>query len=157
MTEAAHVFKELRFYFRNGDEWTVSHAEMADVWIARVTTSYGRINGTGRMQEIHPCKSFKIEILPEADHSKSTDINSGSLELGMFGRATKYQDIEKCDLVFEEASRQPLQIYFPFKQKDVSGLDNVYQTSMISPKNGHLYVVIDADKTVFDVFPQLAQ
>lgn len=96
---AEHVFEQLIFHFRNGDEWTVEHDELADVWISRVTTSYGRIHG-GQIQEIHPCKSFKVEILPEADHVKSSDINTGSLEMGMFGRATKYQDIEKMDLVF---------------------------------------------------------
>lgn len=91
---AEHVFEQLIFHFRNGDEWTVEHDELADVWISRVTTSYGRIHG-GQIQEIHPCKSFKVEILPEADHVKSSDINTGSLEMGMFGRATKYQDIER--------------------------------------------------------------
>ena len=151
MTE--HVFEELHFHFRNGDEWTVSHKELEDIWISRVTTSYGRING-GRMQEIHPCKSFKVDILPEADHVKSSDINTGSLELGMFGRATKYQDIEKMDLVFsDDADKEPLQIYFPFKQKDPSGLDNAYQTSVVSQKNGHLYIVIDAEANVTTEYP----
>jgi len=150
---AEHVFEELHFYFRNGDEWTVSHKELADIWISRVTTSYGRING-GRIEEIHPCKSFKVEILPEADHVKSEDINTGSLELGMFGRATKYQDIEKMDLVFDRNdANQTIQIYFPFKQKDPSGLDNTYQSSQVSQKNGHLYVVIDAESTVTDEYP----
>ena len=59
---AEHVFEQLIFHFRNGDEWTVEHDELADVWISRVTTSYGRIHG-GQIQEIHPCKSFKVEIL----------------------------------------------------------------------------------------------
>ncbi|ANJ69299.1 MULTISPECIES: hypothetical protein [Latilactobacillus] len=150
-----HVFKELKFYFRNGDAWTVSHKELNDIWISRVTTSYGRING-GPMQEIHPCKSFKAEILPEADHVKSEDINTGSLEMGMFGRATKYQDIEKLDLIFEDdQDRAPMQIYFPFKNKDNSGLDNIYQSSQISQKNGRLYIVIDAEHTIADMYPEI--
>lgn len=151
MTE--HVFKKMRFYFRNGDQWEVAHDEMADIWLSRVTTSYGRINGQGRMQEIHPCKSFRVDILPQADHSQSLDINTGSLEMGMFERVTKYQDIEKCDLIFsDDADRKPLQIYFPFKQKDTSGLDNLYQSSVVSEQNGHLYIVIDAHDTVFDLY-----
>ncbi|MCI1985942.1 MAG: hypothetical protein LKJ69_08540 [Lactobacillus sp.] len=152
MTE--HAFEQLVFHFRNGDEWTVSHKELADVWVSRVTTSYGRING-GKIQEIHPCKSFKVEILPEADHVKSTDINTGSLELGMFGRATKYQDIEKMDLIYDAAADNAIQIYFPFKQKDPSGLDNAYQTSKVSTKDGHLYIVIDETHTVDDDYPQI--
>ncbi|WP_125581770.1 MULTISPECIES: hypothetical protein [Lacticaseibacillus] len=147
-----HVFEQLVFHFRNGDEWTISHKELADIWISRVTTSYGRING-GNIQEIHPCKSFKVEILPEADHVKSSDINTGSLELGMFGRAMKYQDIEKMDLQFDEEGSNGIQIYFPFAQKDPSGLDNQYQTSKVSTKNGHLYIVIDAEHTVDDEYP----
>ncbi|MFD1428841.1 MULTISPECIES: hypothetical protein [Lacticaseibacillus] len=149
-----HVFQQLVFHFRNGDEWTISHKELADIWISRVTTSYGRING-GNIQEIHPCKSFKVEILPEADHVKSTDINTGSLELGMFGRATKYQDIEKMDLIFDEEETKQIQIYFPFKQKDPSGLDNAYQSSKVSQHNGHLYIVIDAERTVDDDYPEI--
>ncbi|MCD2255206.1 hypothetical protein ACNAN0_07110 [Agrilactobacillus fermenti] len=145
-----HVFKELKFYFRNGDEWVVNHKEFNDLWISRITTSYGRIKG-GRMQEIHPCKSFKADINPEADHANSTDINTGSLEMGMFGRATKYQDIERCELFFDDKGSQ--EIYFPFKNKDSSGLDNVYQTSYVSQKDGHLYIVIDQNKTVFDEYP----
>lgn len=146
----AHVFEQLVFHFRNGDAWTIAHSELADIWISRVTTSYGRIHG-GQIQEIHPCKSFKVEILPEADHVKSTDINTGSLELGMFGRATKYQDIEKMDLVFSQDNE--IQIYFPFAQKDPNGLDNQYQTSKVGTKNGHLYVVIDPKATVEDEYP----
>ncbi len=150
MTE--HVFEQLVFHFRNGDEWTVSHKELADIWISRVTTSYGRING-GNIREIHPCKSFKVEILPEADHVKSTDINTGSLELGMFGRATKYQDIEKMDLVYDDT--HGITIYFPFKEADESGLDNVYQSSKVSSKDGHLYIVIDASRSVDDDYPMI--
>ncbi|WP_390404494.1 hypothetical protein [Lacticaseibacillus jixiensis] len=148
----AHVFEQLVFHFRNGDEWNVSHKEMADIWISRVTTSYGRIHG-GKIQEIHPCKSFKVEILPEADHVKSEDINTGSLELGMFGRATKYQDIEKMDLMFN--NEKNITIYFPFKEKDASGLDNVYQSSKVSQANGHLYIVIDPERTVDDDYPHI--
>ena len=127
---AEHVFEQLVFHFRNGDEWTVQHDELADVWISRVTTSYGRIHG-GQIQEIHPCKSFKVEILPEADHVKSSDINTGSLEMGMFGRATKYQDIEKMDLVFDDQTKKQVQIYFPFKQKIQAGsIMNIKRASL---------------------------
>lgn len=150
MTE--HTFEQLVFHFRNGDEWTVSHDELADIWISRVTTSYGRING-GRIQEIHPCKSFRVEILPQADHVKSSDINTGSLELGMFGRATKYQDIERMDLVFDKDRTS--QIYFPFAAKDPSGLDNAYQSSYSDPVSGHLFIVIDPDHSVKDIYTQL--
>ncbi|MFD1485846.1 hypothetical protein ACFQ5J_11475 [Lacticaseibacillus baoqingensis] len=150
MTE--HTFQQLVFHFRNGDEWTVAHDELADIWISRVTTSYGRING-GQIQEIHPCKSFRVEVLPQADHVKSSDINTGSLELGMFGRATKYQDIERMDLVFD--ADRTNQIYFPFTAKDPSGLDNAYQTSQVDPISGHLFIVIDPDHTVKDIYTQL--
>ncbi|WP_099974734.1 MULTISPECIES: hypothetical protein [Lactobacillaceae] len=147
-----HVFKELKFYFRNDDTWTVDHAEMSDVWISRVTTSYGRISG-GRMQEIHPCKSFKIEILPEADYIKDADVSTAAMVDGMFNRVIKYQDIEKCEIVFEdEKDKEPMEIYFPFKAKDAEEIDNVYQTSAISKENGKLYIVIDAEETVLDVY-----
>ncbi|WP_125715122.1 hypothetical protein [Companilactobacillus kedongensis] len=147
-----HVFKELKFYFRNDDTWTVSHSEMSDVWLSRVTTSYGRIAG-GRMQEIHPCKRFRIEILPDADYIKDADVSTAAMADGMFNRIMKYQDIEKCDLVFEDdEDKDPLQIYFPFKKKDADGLDNIYQSSAISKKTGNLYLTIDPAHTVFDLY-----
>ncbi|GKQ42730.1 hypothetical protein RD055328_06530 [Companilactobacillus sp. RD055328] len=150
--DTKRVFKELKFYFRNGDTWTVDHKEMSDIWLARVTTSYGRING-GKMQEIHPCKSFKIEILKEANYQKETDKISMTTSVGMFDRVMNYQDIEKCDLIFDDVNTdENLQIYFPFKAKNSEGLDNIYQTSAISKQNENLYVVIDAKANVFDKY-----
>ncbi len=149
-----HVFKELKFYFRNDDTWTVNHGEMSDVWISRVTTSFGRING-GRMEEIHPCKSFRVEILPEADYIKDTDVSTAAMADGMFNRIIKYQDLEKVDIIFgEEEGKEPMQIYFPFKQKDAEGLDNAYQTSAISKKTGKLYLTVNKEKTVYDVYKE---
>ncbi|MFD1471331.1 hypothetical protein [Companilactobacillus mishanensis] len=147
-----HVFKELKFYFRNGDTWTVDHGEMSDVWISRVTTSFGRIEG-GRMQEIHPCKRFRIEILPEADYIKDTDVSTAAMADGMFNRIIKYQDIEKLDIEFgPDENKEPMEIYLPFKQKDAEGLDNVYQSSAISKQNGNLYVAVDEDHSVYDLY-----
>lgn len=149
--DSKRVFKELKFYFRNGDTWTINHKEMSDVWLARVTTSYGRIDG-GKMQEIHPCKSFKIEILKEADYHKDSDSVSGSTAAGMFDRVMSYQDIQKCDLIFDDNDDDDMQIYFPFKAKDSEGLDNIYQTSAISKKNENLYIVIDSKANVLDKY-----
>ena len=41
-----------------------------------------------------------------------------------------------------------------YKKKDSSGLDNLFQTSRIDDQNGHLYLVINAEQTVFDVYPE---
>lgn len=146
-----HVLKSVKFYFRNGDTWTVSHKDFSDIWISRVTTSYGRIKG-GKIEEIHPCKAFKADIMPDADHSDENDIST--VQAGVFERVTKYQDIEKCEVQFgEEANlEEPIMIYFPFKQKDGEGIDNLYQSSAISKKDGHLHIMIDRKKTVFDVY-----
>lgn len=147
-----HVFKEIKFYFRNEDTWTVDHAEMSDVWISRVTTSFGRIEG-GRIEEIHPCKSFKIEILPEADYIKDTDVSTAAMADGMFNRIIKYQDLKKLEIIFApDENKEPMQVYLPFKQKDASGLDNAYQSSAISKKSGKLYLTVDKTKTVYDVY-----
>ncbi|MDO1605388.1 hypothetical protein Q2T76_04860 [Lactobacillus sp. YT155] len=148
--DTTRVFKEIKFYFRNGDTWTVNHKEMDDIWLARVTTSYGRING-GKMQEINPCKSFKIEVLKEADYLKDTDNITATTAAGMFDRVISYQDIEKCDLIFDDEGDSK-QIYFPYKAKDSEGLDNIYQTSAVSKKNGNLYIVIDAQASVVDKY-----
>lgn len=138
----------LKFYFKNGETWTVERKAIGDLWIKNVTTSYGRI-GEGDFQKIHPCQSFKIEIYPEADHVNTSDINLGGLEQGMFGRVRTYQDIEKMDIVFN--TNEADTIYFPYKALDSDGMDNAHQSSVVAD-NGRLYIVVDPMKTVHDVY-----
>lgn len=148
MTREMTSFK---FYFRNGETWTINREFIGDLWISKVTTSYGRINGSD-FQKIRPCEGLKIEISQEADHVQTDDINLGGLELGMFARAIKYQDIEKMDINFDNGTSDL--IYFPYKDKATpgqEGLDNVYQSSKISADN-KLYIVIDDSKNVTDVY-----
>ena len=147
----AKTMTGFKFYFRNGETWTIDRECIGDLWISKVSTSYGRINGSD-FQKIRPCEGFKIEIFSEADHVQTDDINLGGLESGMFERATKYQDIEKMDIVFDDGSSDL--IYFPYKDKETpgqEGLDNVHQTTKIS-KDNRLYIVIDENKTVDDVY-----
>lgn len=88
------ALEALKFHFRNGDTWTVHHQDISDLWIGRVTTSYGRIKG-GHMTIIHPCKSFKAEFKPDADAIDPDTTQLSSVTSGMFERVTHYQDIEK--------------------------------------------------------------
>lgn len=141
----------LKFYFRNGETWTIKREFIGDLWIKQVTTSYGRING-GEFQKIRPCEGIKIELFEEADHVQTDDINLGGLELGMFERALKYEDILKIDIQFDDGKSE--QIYFPYLDKGTpgqEGLDNKYQSTKIG-KNGHLYIVIDANNTVESIY-----
>jgi len=39
------VMSGLRFVFRNGETWTINRRLIGDLWIKKVTTSFGRING----------------------------------------------------------------------------------------------------------------
>ncbi|MDE1549359.1 hypothetical protein [Jeotgalibaca caeni] len=151
------VMASLKFIFRNGETWTVSREHIGDLWIKQVTTSYGRI-GNSEFQEIHPCESLRIEIFQEADHVKSDDINLGGIEAGMFDRVAKYQDIEMMDILYVDENHpksdvivQSDRIYFPYKAMDTDGNDNEYQTSKES--DGCLYVVIDPNKSVADIYP----
>ena len=148
----AKAMTGLKFYFRNGETWSVSRRFIGDLWIKQVSTSFGRI-GDSEFVEIHPAQGFKIEIFQEADHVTTEDINLGGLELGMFSRALKYQDIEKMEILYHQAA--PDLIYFPYKDKETpfqEGLDNQYQSTKVSDKNKALYLVIDPDKTVDDVY-----
>lgn len=45
-------------------------------------------------------------------------------------------------------------IYFPYKAMDTDGHDNAYQSSM--EQNDKLYIVIDPERTVEEVYPQLS-
>ena len=150
------VMASLKFIFRNGETWTVSREHIGDLWIKQVTTSYGRI-GNSEFQEIHPCESLRIEIFQEADHVKSDDINLGGIEAGMFDRVAKYQDIEMMDILYVDENHpksdvivQSDRIYFPYKAMDTDGNDNEYQTSKES--DGRLYIVIDPNKSVADIY-----
>ncbi|MBM6613783.1 hypothetical protein JTF06_02605 [Desemzia sp. RIT804] len=149
----------LQLFFRNGDTLVINREFIGDLWIKQVTTSYGRINGSD-FQEIHPCQSFKIELLPEADRVDSDDINLGGLESGMFERIKKYSDIETMDLLYktptdpDSEAIQSERIYFPYEAQDPDGLDNKHQSTHMGA-DGHLYVLIDPEKTVTDVFPNL--
>ncbi len=143
------ALEALKFYFRNGDTWEVHHQDISDLWIGRVTTSYGRIKG-GEMTIIHPCKSLKAEFTPDADAVDPNTTQLSSVTSGMFERVTHYQDIEKIDILFGD-ERPTEQIYLPFKPKDIDGIDNVYQTSSIS-NDGKLHLVVDSDRTVVDIY-----
>ena len=146
----------LRFIFRNGETWTIDRKLIGDLWIKKVTTSFGRINGS-EFQEIHPCESLRIEIFPEADHVMSEDINLGGLELGMFERVQKYSDIEMMDILYYGTDDATIKladrIYFPYQAEDEDGNDNHYQSSKIGPR-GHLYIVIDPTHAVDDLYPE---
>ena len=149
----------LQLFFRNGDTLIIKREVIGDLWIKQVTTSYGRINGSD-FQEIHPCQSFKIELLPEADRVDSENINLGSLEVGMFERIKKYSDIETMDILYKDPTQvsdeviQSERIYFPYEAQDPDGLDNTHQSTHMG-SNGHLYVLIDPEKTVTDVFSEM--
>lgn len=99
-------------------------------------------------KKINPCEALRIEILEEADHVQTDDINLGGLEMGMFARALKYEDIEKMAIVFDNGTEDL--IYFPYEDKMTEGqegLDNKHQTTKIG-KNKNLYIVIDPKETV---------
>ncbi|MGY3724309.1 hypothetical protein SAMN05421767_11118 [Granulicatella balaenopterae] len=149
------VMTGLRFIFRNGETWTIDRKMIGDLWIKQVTTSFGRINGS-EFQEIHPCESLRIEIFPEADHVMSEDINLGGLELGMFDRVQKYRDIEMMDILYSRPEAENTghedRIYFPYKPIDEDGNDNHYQSSKVGVR-GHLFIVIDPQQGVDDLYP----
>lgn len=140
---------EFRFHFHNGGEWTIAMEHIGDLWIRRVSTSIGRING-GEIVEINPAQGLKIEIYPEADTFQSTSINQGGLEAGMFETVVKNDDIEWMTLVWDDGAKE--EIYFPFEPSTPDKTDNVYMTAKVG-QNGHLYIVIHPTDSVDEVYP----
>lgn len=145
----AREMKALKLLFRNGETWTIDRRYIGDLWIKQITTSFGRIKGS-EFVEIHPCAGFKIEIYTEGDHVSTHDINLGGLELGMFSRALKYEDIERMEILYQAGT--PDLVYFPYKDKSTEGLDNEYQSTRVSEKTKSLYIVIDPNQNVDDVY-----
>lgn len=143
--------KTFQFHFRNGGQWEVPIDLIGDVWISRVSTSFGRINGKGPMVKIHPAKSIQIEILPDADTIEvSADINHGSLETGMFETVVRNDDIEWLTIIWDNGDAD--EMYFPYEPSFKHGKDNVHMTAKIE-ENRHLYIVIDEEKNVDEVYP----
>ena len=91
-----------------------------------------------------------FEIFHEGDAVATHDINLGGLEMGMFNRALKYEDIERMEILYRNGT--PDLVYFPYLDKGTEGLDNQYQSTKISEKTGNLY-----SKTCCDLFdPKIA-
>ena len=145
----AREMKALKILFRNGETWTIDRRYIGDLWIKQITTSFGRIKGS-EFVEIHPCEGFKIAIYADGDHVKTHDIHLGGLELGMFSRALKYEDIERMELIYPTG--KPDLVYFPYNDKTTEGLDNEYQSTRVSEETKSLYIVIDPKQTVDDVY-----
>ena len=68
----------------------------------------------------------------------------------MFERARKFEDIERMEIIYRAG--HPDSVYFPYKDKDNEGLDNVYQSTKVSEKTKSLYIVIDPNQNVDDVY-----
>ena len=94
-------------------------------------------------------KDSKLKFMQKAIMLKH-DINLGGLELGMFSRALKYEDIERMEIIYQTGT--PDLVYFPYKDKTTEGLDNEYQSTRVSEETKSLYIVIDPKQTVDDVY-----
>lgn len=136
------------FHFHNGGQWEVPVELVGDIWIKRVSTSLGRIND-GEIVEIHPSEAFRIEILPEADTFQSTDINQGGLEAGMFETVIKNNDIERLSIEWDNSDRD--EVYFPYATKEEGTTANKHMSGKIA--DDKLYLVIDINNTVEDIYP----
>lgn len=145
MTRKVSVFN---FHFHNGGEWAVPVELVGDIWIKRVSTSLGRIDG-GDIIEIHPAQAFRIEILPDADTVKADDINRGALEVGIFETVVKNSDIEWMTIEWDNKDEQV--VYFPFASEEDSKTNNKFMTAKVMDKK--LYIVIDEENTVDSIFP----
>lgn len=138
-----------RFHFHNGGHWEVPVKFIGDVWIKRISASLGRIHD-GNIVEIRPAQALKIEILPEADTFQSLDINQGGLETGMFETVVREDDVERVSIEWDNGEQE--EVFFPFLPSDESRTDNKYMTAKIG-ENGRLYIVIDKENTVDDIYP----
>jgi hypothetical protein len=79
----------------------------------------------------------------------------------MFDRVASHQDIEKMDILYQDEDHPKSdvivevdRIYFPYKALDTDGFDNEYQSSFVSSEN-KLYIVIDPEKNVKDIYPDI--
>ncbi|EFR32027.1 hypothetical protein [Eremococcus coleocola] len=140
--------KSLKFHFHNGGDWKVDVKHIGDLWIRRISTSVGRING-GNIIEIHPAQGLKIEILPEADTIETNDINKGSLEVGIFETVVKNRDIEWITLDWD--NRDPELVYFPFATNEEGGTENIFMSAKVSADK-RLFIVVDEKHNVDEVY-----
>lgn len=143
--------EKLTFHFENGGKWDVDPKNIGDIWIRRVAKSIGRIND-GEILVIYPAQSFKIEILEEADTFATTDINQGSLESGMFETILRNNNIEWLTITWKNAEKDI--ITFPYEAEDADLSQNIHMSGKIG-NNKNLYIVIDPENKVDDVFSEV--
>ena len=79
----------------------------------------------------------------------------------MFERVKKYSDIELMDILYVDGNHPKSdvivdkdRVYFPYSPVDEDGNDNKYQSSAIG-SHGNLFIVIDPEKSVEDIYPEI--
>lgn len=143
--------EKMTFHFENGGKWDVDASNIGDIWIRRVAKSIGRIND-GEIIVIYPAQSIKIEVLEEADIFATTDINQGSLESGMFETILRNNNIEWLSISWRNGEKDI--ITFPYEARNEEMSHNIHMSGKIGD-NKNLYIVIDPERTVEEVYPEV--
>ncbi|MCM3387212.1 hypothetical protein M3649_03585 [Ureibacillus chungkukjangi] len=139
--------KQIDIVLENCEVIVIPRNEIGEFSLSGVEKVYSRI-ASNSISDYLFAKSFYIEIHKDANTLDNVDENFREFGELPFDRLTKHHDITHVDLIFEDGSNE----YICVDWSGESEYINDSQTTYHSAENGSLFIVVDRDKTVDDVF-----
>ena len=142
--------ESVEFVFENCESFEIDVKYIGRFLIDTFSRSIERV-ACNAVLELITANRLQMEIFSEADEPYPT---FGVQEKTKFQRLTEFSDITHLALKYSDGSEDYIGIFYD-EGDDAGklGACNVRQTQMIS-KLGNLYIVVDDEKKVEDVFPE---
>ncbi len=143
------TLESIEFTFENCESFEISVKYIGRLMIDTFERTIERV-ACNAVLELITARNVQMEIFSEADEPYAT---FGVKEKTKFQRLTDWNDITHLALKFSDGSEDYIGVlYDEGEDAGKLGACNIRQTQMIS-KLGNLYLVIDDEKKVDDVFP----
>lgn len=142
--------KQVDIVLENCEVIAIPRNEIGEFSLSGVEKVYGRI-ASNSISDYLFAKSFYIEIHKDANTLDNADVNFRRDGEKPFERLTNRHDITHVDLIFEDGTNE----YICLDWSGESEYINESQSTYRSKENGSLFIVVDRDRTVDDVFGSL--
>lgn len=128
--------KSIELYLENCELFTVERKHIGELHIGKIERIISR-TAINSISEDYVSNEFHIEI------HKDANVNST-----FFKRITSYNDITQITINYEDNTYETLFLHWTGE----SDQENSSQSSIVSEVNGSLFIVVDEDKSLYDVF-----
>jgi hypothetical protein len=146
--------------FENCEAITIDGKYIGDFDVFNIHTDINRM-GCNYIGKIQSCDSFIIEIYRDANTINRPFGIEDEFGVKTFERILMYNDITSITVYYDEKDENHNDIetsnsdciYAPYQSEDDDqlGSPNIYQSTYIN-SFGDLYIVIDKEKKIFDLF-----